>query len=215
MRMASLQANSESVSPRLKWSLTKEAFDRLLLALDGDSEEAGQKYNLLLRNLVRYFEGRGCQSAEDHADEAVNRIAKRLGEGEDVRDINGYAYGVARLLLLEIAKDRARQETAFKELSSSDSIEHPPASDEDERLECLNHCLAQLPDENRRLIIGYYDGDHRARILSRQRLADSLGIPNQALRSRAVRLREKLETCLSACAKKKQEKTTQTRKSSH
>src|ERR1041384_5859496 len=102
MRMASLQVNSESMSQRQKWSLTKEAFDRLLLVLDGDSEAAGQKYNLLRRNLVRYFEGRGCQFAEDHADEAVNRVAKRLGEGEDIRDINGYAYGVARLLLLEI-----------------------------------------------------------------------------------------------------------------
>jgi len=204
--MASLQVNSESMSQRQKWSLTKEAFDRLLLVLDGDSEAAGQKYNLLRRNLVRYFEGRGCQFAEDHADEAVNRVAKRLGEGEEIRDINGYAYGVARLLLLEIAKERAREETALKELSSSDSTEAPAAVDEDERLDCLKHCLEQLPSGNRRLIIGYYEGDHRARILSRQWLADSLGIPNQALRSRAVRLREKLESCLSACAKKKQEK---------
>jgi RNA polymerase sigma factor (sigma-70 family) len=198
--------HSDPPSPRQRWTLTKDAFDRLLAAFDSDLEEAGNKYLLMRRNLVRYFEGRGFPFAEDHADEAVNRVAKRLCEGEDVRNLNSYAYGVARLLLLEIVKERAKEDNALKELPSLRLIENDPtAIDEDQqRLECLTHCLEQLPADGRQLIVAYYEGDSRSRIVNRRRLTESLGIPNQALRSRAVRLREKLEGCLSICSKKEQ-----------
>lgn len=200
--MARPEVHSDPPPPRRKWTLTKEAFDRLLAVFDSDPEEAGQKYLLMRRNLVRYFEGRGLPFAEDHADEAVNRVAKRLGEGEEVRDLNGYAYGVARLLLMEILKERARQELALKELPLTPIDNDPVSIDEDrQRLECLTHCLEQLPPDSRSLIVAYYEGDSRARIVNRRRLTESLGIPNQALRSRAVRLREKLETCVSICSK--------------
>jgi DNA-directed RNA polymerase specialized sigma24 family protein len=157
------------------------------------------------RNLVRFFEGRGCPEACDHADEVLNRVAKRLSEGETIRDLNAYCYGIARLVLLEIYKERERAERAFKELPSLRLVEaNAEAVDEERRrLDCLNQCLQKLPRDGRQLILGYYEGDHRSRIENRKRLGEKLGIPNQALRSRAVRLREKLEACLSGCLKKK------------
>jgi hypothetical protein len=50
----------------------------------------------------------------------------------------------------------------------------------------------------------YYAGEKRARIERRQRLAAQLGIEINALRNRALRLREKLETCVENCLRRPQ-----------
>ncbi len=207
--MGEVQEFSDSGPRRQKWVLTKEALDALLGSLDPNPDLAGEKYLLIRRNLVRFFEGRRCQFAEDHADEAINRVAKRLAEGEEIRDFNGYSYGVARLLLLEILKDRAREERALKELPALRLVHGDPADDdrEQDRLECLTRCLEGLPAEGRKLIVRYYQGDKQARIENRKKLGAEMRIPNQALRSRAVRLREKLEGCLSTCMVKKSSAT--------
>ena len=183
--MAEAQKPSDDGTPRQRWALTREAFDRFLVSLDTDREAASEKYLLLRRNLVRYFEGRNCQFAEDHADEVLNRLARKLDDGEDIRDINGYAYGIAHLLLLEIYKEREREEKALKDLPSLRLVEEDLAEVE-ERLACLNHCLDKLPPASRQLILGYYQGDKQSRIENRKQLGKTMGIPNQALRSRAT-----------------------------
>src|SRR6266550_6910983 len=87
--------------PRPKWTLTQEAFDRLLASMGGDRESAGEQYLETRSKLVRFFEWRGTSFPEDHADETINRVAKRLSEGEHIRELPKYFFGVARLVLLE------------------------------------------------------------------------------------------------------------------
>ncbi|HKY43403.1 MAG TPA: CHAT domain-containing protein [Pyrinomonadaceae bacterium] len=83
-----------------KWTLTQEAFDKLLVALGGGDREGGSERYLEIRsNLTRFFEWRGCSFPEDHADETINRIAKKVAEGEEILNPSAYAMGVARLLL--------------------------------------------------------------------------------------------------------------------
>jgi RNA polymerase sigma factor (sigma-70 family) len=67
------------------------------------------------------------------------------------------------------------------------------------QLECLQKCLTALPPEQRKLITHYYRGDKDTKIKGRRELADELGIPLNALRIRASRLRGKLEVCLRKC----------------
>ena len=62
---------------RQKWTLTQDAFDRLLVALGGDRDSGSEKYLELRTNLTRFFEWRGCSFPEDHADETFNRIARK------------------------------------------------------------------------------------------------------------------------------------------
>ena len=189
---------------RMKWTLTPEAFDRLLLAFDNDRETAGEKYLSLRRNLVRFFEGRGCQMAEDYADESINRIAKRIYEGEEVQEINHYCYGVARFVWLEALKEKDKEEKFVNELPTLQIVNPNYEDDENTtKLDCLQNCLQKLPIESRELITKYYQGEKREKIETRQKLAEGLGIPMQALRSRAIRLREKLETCTVSCLRKK------------
>lgn len=203
-RRMALVLMSETAT-RTKWKLTKEAFDKLLVCLDEDREAAGEKFLLIRRNLVRFFEGRGCFKAEEYADETINRAAKRLFEGEVIQDVNNYCFGAAKFVLLEGFKEQEKEKEFLNELPEEEAAK-PSFDEEDERearLECLNGCLQTLPQEGRDLITQYYKGERRDKIENRQRIADSLGIPLQALRSRAVRLRDKLEACLTGCFRKK------------
>src|SRR5881392_2187662 len=116
---SSSQRLSVSATARVKWTLTQEAFDKLLHALDGDRERAGNIYQETRSNLIRFFEWRGCPFPEDHADETINRVAKRILEGEKILNPAGYYLGVARMLLLEINKESVKQQQALRELPSS------------------------------------------------------------------------------------------------
>lgn len=188
------------VSLKKNWVLTQEAFDRLLVSLDADRERAGQKYERMRLKLVKYFEWRGIASPDGEVDETINRVARRIQEGAEIQNLNAYFYGVARIVFTELLKVRTRER---QELDPSDAVELPAAyddTDEDERRTCLDRCLRRLSDENRGLIMEYYQDDEKGRkIEGRKRLAARLGIPLNALRIRAHRIRNGLEACVRAC----------------
>ncbi len=184
---------------RQKWTLTQEAFDRLLVALGGDRDSAAQKYLEIRTNLMRFFEWRGCSFPEDHADETINRIAKRVAEGEEILNYSGYAMGVARLLLLEINKGRQREQQALAEIGTSSEVYDEEPDDSETRLVCLRSCLQTLSADNRELILEYYQGEKGEKIQNRKKLMDRFGIPVNTLRMRALRLRERLQSCVETC----------------
>ena len=183
------------------WQLTQTGFDRLLASLDADRETAGEKYLLLRRNLVRFFEVRGFSAAETAADEIINRLSKKLDFGDQIENINTYAIGIARMLALELSKSPLQKTTNdLPEISIQPFDEEKEQNNE--KLKCLDECLNELSDDNRGIIVGYYKGEKREKIENRKRLAENWKIPNNALRSRAVRLRAKLESCITNCLRK-------------
>jgi len=184
--------------PRQKWTLNQEAFDKLLVAFDEDRDTAGRKYLEIRNKLTRFFEWRGCSFPEDHADETINRMAKRVVEGEQILNHSGYAMGVARLLLLEINKGRQREQSALAEISTAPEA-YVPEDDGERRLTCLRSCLQTLSPDNRELILQYYQGEKGEKIGNRKKLLERLGIPVNTLRMRALRLREKLQSCVEEC----------------
>ena len=184
---------------RQKWSLDQEAFDKLLLALGGDDRDGGgRKYLEIRANLIRFFEWRGCPFPDDHADETINRMAKRVAEGEAVLNPSGYAMGVARLLVLEIIKGRQREQAALNEITTNTEA-YAEENDGDDRIDCLRQCLDTLSTENRQLILEYYQGEKGDKIRNRKKLIERLGIPVNTLRMRALRLRERLQLCVEDC----------------
>lgn len=190
--------DGRDVAARQKWTLTQEAFDTLLVALGGDRDSAAQKYLEIRSNLVRFFEWRGSSFPEDHADETINRIAKRVAEGEEILNYSGYAVGVARLLLLEINKGRQREQLALAEIGQASEV-YEEKDDGEHRLVCLRSCLETLTTDNRALILQYYQGEKGEKIQNRKKLMDQFGIPVNTLRMRALRLREKLQSCVEDC----------------
>ena len=185
--------------------LTADTLVRLLNYLDPDPDQAGEKYEDLRRTLIRFFEWRGAPFPEEHADEALNRIARKLGEGVEVKNIGAYCHEVARLIFLETTK------SADSRKESLESIRSEPAaadiSDEDVvkelRLNCLDDCLRTLPREGAELILEYYRDEKRGKIDNRKALAERFGLRRDALANRAQRLRDKLQDCVSNCVRRK------------
>src|SRR5215468_3217168 len=98
--------------------LTAQAFIKLLARLGDDEEQAAKKYEDLRHTLIRSFEWRGAPFPEEHADETLNRLARKLDEGVEIRSLDDYAYTVARLVWLETLKG------ADKRRAPLDEIEH-------------------------------------------------------------------------------------------
>jgi DNA-directed RNA polymerase specialized sigma24 family protein len=192
------------VARKKDWALTSEAFERLLASLDANREHAGQKYETLRRKLIEFFEARGSRSPTDHADEAINRVARRVEEGESVQDLNRYSYGVARLLFMETLRARETEPIAV------DLAQVPPIlangeererrrEEQERRLECLEVCLSKLAAANRACIIEYYREERGVKIEHRKRQAEKLNMSLNALRLRASRLRAELGDCINSC----------------
>lgn len=181
--------------------MTPESFNTLLEQLDPDRQRAGERYEEIRRKLIRLFEWRGCAVPEDLADETISRVARRMGEGVELRSNDPYGYfcGVAHLIYKEVLRRAAREHRALE------SGEWPPANIEEEdetpdrRLECLRRCLSRLPADQRDIVLRYHQGENNIR--NRQTLAVEMGIPINALRIRVHRVRRKLEDCVHECLK--------------
>ncbi len=184
---------------RHKWSLTQEAFDGLMASIGPDRDTAADRYLEIRRNLVRLFEWRGCSTPDEYADETINRCARKIGEGEQIRDLASYSIGVARMLIREMGRTSAREARSLAEVPEPWVPPVEPGGDQEARAECLRGCLAQLSGGNRDLILSYYQGEKSEKIKNRKGLMQSLGIGESTLRMRALRVRESLQLCAENC----------------
>jgi len=175
-------------------SLTQAELDELLTWLDPDREKAGEKYETIRTRLIKMFACRGYAEAEDLADETINRVAAKLYKV--VNDYQGdpalFFYGVAKMIRHEY--DRK----SVKPVSLPSTTQALPDDVEDE-YECLEKCMQALPPKQRNLVLQYYQEDKRAKIDTRKRLAQQLGITVNALSIRAHRIRLSLQQCVEAC----------------
>ena len=148
---------------------------------------------------MRFFEWRAVGAAEEYADETINRVARRIDEGQNIDKLMAYIFGVARVILKEATKDRERAPIALDDAPEATRQKAPEPVDPDARQICLDQCLDELGVESRDLILSYYEGQGRAKIDNRQILADKLQIPLNALRIRVHRIKRTLENCLAEC----------------
>jgi DNA-directed RNA polymerase specialized sigma24 family protein len=172
---------------------TEEGFAKFLACLDPDPARAGEKYEELREALVKFLDWRGALFPEELVDEAFNRVTRELEEGETIRDVPTYCHGVARMVFLQSLQHPGNKRVELQELSFI-ATQEPDLTDV--RREYLNHCLRKLSAENRELIIEYYRKEGRQKNDHRVAIAERLGIPMNALRSRAQRIRDKLERCV-------------------
>jgi DNA-directed RNA polymerase specialized sigma24 family protein len=193
-----------------QWSLSKDAFDGLLARLSDNPNDAGRIYESIRAALITFFECRGSPCAADHADETINRVARRLAQGATIHTANpaSYFYGVARNVLKEHWDTPACVTTTLDAAPASaltiadgetlDARERERISHE-KQLTCLERCLNVLSAGDRSLVFDYYRGDGGAKIRNRRALADRLSLGPTALRLRALRIRQKLERCVVRC----------------
>ncbi|HEV7766643.1 MAG TPA: hypothetical protein VGQ76_16700 [Thermoanaerobaculia bacterium] len=174
-----------------EWVLTQPALARLLRWLDTDAADAARKYEETRQALIRYFECRGCHTPEDHADQTIDRVAKRIDEGVElwIEEPARYFYGVAKHVLQEY--QRRQSDSWSRALYATDAPETLQR-----RFDSMGRCLEALPPEARDLLVEYCSAEKRGREQARQALAERLGITINTLRLRVHRLREHLTRCV-------------------
>jgi DNA-directed RNA polymerase specialized sigma24 family protein len=196
--------------------ITQESFDRLLAELHPDSERAGEQYEKIRRKLVKMFQWRGCALAEECADETFNRVAQKICEGTTLWTGDPYSYfhGVALNVLREYWRSPEQMAETLEEIAPSHALSADPEElmlremgyrEKERILECLNQCLQKLPPESFHLITRYHQGEEapdksdKMDKVRRNELANALGIPLNALRIRAFRIRGEIQACVENC----------------
>ena len=186
--------------------LAEQTFRRLLAWLDQGVNTNGQSYLAIRERLLGYFDRKNCLTADQLADETLNRVARRLDEegGNIETEIPlKYCYIVARFVFMEYLRTNEKEIAA---LAAIDRQGHPISPEDRDRkekmLECLDRCSAKLEASQRKLIFGYYSGEQRVKIENRRSLAQTLEITVNALSIRACRIRDRLENCVKECARR-------------
>ena len=181
-------------------TITAGRFARLLARLDPDRDRAAAEYERLRRTLVKFFDWRGHPVPDECADETLDRLARKLTD-TTVGDVDRYAYGIARLVLLEQQRLPAFDSIGLDfEYGAAAPAAMPGEASADEQMRgCFERCLERLPRQDRELAVGYYEGERGVRIANRQRLAAAFQLSDNALRSRVQRLRDQLERCVQTC----------------
>jgi DNA-directed RNA polymerase specialized sigma24 family protein len=121
------------------WCLTEDAFAQLLSRLDPDPARAGEAYETLRESLVKFLDWRGAHAPEELVDEAFNRVARKLAEGEAIQDVPAYCHGVARLVFLQSLERPEQRHVALEEALPL-AAPTPEAETTDLRRECLTRC---------------------------------------------------------------------------
>jgi DNA-directed RNA polymerase specialized sigma24 family protein len=182
-------------------ALTAPMLAGLLARLHADPGQAGLEYEHLRRSLIRFFDWRGEASAQECADECLDRLARRLADEAAILDVRRYALGIARLVLLERRRHRVTvslsqlPEPRLPATATSESADEDASALHD----CFDRCLSELAADSQALLVRYYEGERDRKIANRRELAMSMGLSDNALRSRVQRLRDRLEACVQSC----------------
>ncbi len=182
------------------WELNPQSFEKMLDWLDKDRDIAGQKYEAIRLRLIKVLNYRGCLDGESLADEAIDRVTRKIDKLAETYegDPAYYFLNVANKIYLENRRKPASVELPanLAELPDTSSITEEDFQPE---YECLKKCLGNLPDSKRGFILDYYQENKKQKIAGLQQIADSEGIELTSLHMRAFRLRESLQKCVLKC----------------
>lgn len=186
-----------------KWRLNSKAFDTFLALFDSNRDAAGERYNELREDLIRYFEWRQAARPEDLADKTIDRVCQKVEHGEQVEDIRKYAFGVARFVRKESFKAPLEEELPAEGNKELTAIDKREVNEKEAAHECLGKCLLKLPADKRDLILRYYENGGMAKIDDRKKMAAELKVTPENLRQLAARIRKNdLGPCVQACLEK-------------
>jgi len=186
----------EELTPARDWTLTATAFEMLLEQLDDNRDRAAHKYVSLYTKLTRYFDWRGCDMPDWHADETMARVARKIEQGANITNFQGFMFGVARKVVLEAAKQREKEQAILKYLCYVASLEDflDKLLDQDDLHSRLEAGLLQLTPKNRELLLEYFASSDEKNMEVRRKLAQREGISLNGLRVKVHRLKLTLET---------------------
>ena len=181
--------------------LSRDDFDTLLGWLAPDRDAAAEVFVSIREGLVRYFQAKGCSEPESLSDESLNRVAKKLGEnsGSGVENPIRYVFGFAKNVFFEYIKQLRSAPIQLKvdRFAIQDLV--TVDREAEQRLTCLDRCLADLSDDESSLILAYFGYDAKSRTGDRRDLAQQLNISAGNLHIRVFRIKAQLRDCIDGC----------------
>lgn len=167
--------------------IDQAAFDRMLLWLNPDREEAARKYEVIRRRLIEIFASRHFPDAERLADDTIDRVILKVPQVADgwVGPPVYYFLAVAKKIVLEASKP-----TRFAVPPPLPDLEELEREDQ-----CLERCLALLAQADRTLVLEYVSGNKRLR----HELTLRLDITPNALRIRVFQIKKTVRPCIKDC----------------
>jgi DNA-directed RNA polymerase specialized sigma24 family protein len=179
--------------------LTQDSLDELLAWLDPDRTIAGTRYEEIRTELIAFFRSRHRHDGEELADDTIGRVAARAAKIRPtyVGDPKRYFFGTANHVLIEAQ----RRNKLVGEFPDENLLVAPSATEFEPEYDCLEICLRRLPEEDRKLILQFYEGSKGTKIQNHKLMAKQFNTPIGNLRLRAFRIRRDLKKCISACLK--------------
>src|SRR5262249_36856982 len=142
---------------------------------------------------------RGCPAPNEHADETISRCARKIAEGDEIRDVATFCIGIGRMLVRELNRAPGSKIIPLEKAPEPRTLPAQPEYESERRTQCFERCLETIPAMDRDLILRYYQGEKGEKIQQRKALARLYGIPANTLRMRALRVRERLQSCVENC----------------
>lgn len=183
-----------------KFEMTRENFDKLLHWLDKDREVAAQKYSSIHRRLETFFLAKKISSASELADKTIDRVVQKVDFLIENYQDNPkfYFFSVAKNIYLEYLK-------IPKSFDLNQDLIQPTAENDEfeDYYECFDLCMTTLSEENRDLVINYFQEDKQSKIDHHKELMKKLGISAELLRTKIFRIKSSLRKCIKSCLEKK------------
>lgn len=178
--------------------VTQEKFATFLAWLGPEAESAGEEYERLRSRLRLYFSQRRCRFPEELADETINRVILKLGE-ERIGNLMAYCYGVAKNVYRESLRRERRHAELDEATLDEAALAAPAPAEPGLPHECLDRCLAELPNESRDLLLEYFSAEKIEKIELHLRMAERLKVTREAFRMRIYRVKHELTACVREC----------------
>lgn len=172
-------------------------WDALMAALGSDEAAQGAAYARLYERLCSFFTWKGSPVPEELADRTLNRMGRKLAEGETLEQTpEKYALGVARFIHLETVKKEVREKEQAAAQPERPEPEETEAAEHEAQLQALEHCLEKLGDDAPLVRRYYAHVKGQKKIDERKALAADVGLSMNALRIKTLRLRKALADCV-------------------
>lgn len=156
---------------------------------------AGLDYKTIHRVVTLLFVSRECGAdSEWLADVTLERVAKKIHNGEEVRSFVAYSKKFAELIWLEYCRDREKLREAMRDWARQVPKYYEFEERTDLRRKCQETCLNRMQKDERQLLGKYY-----LQPADRQVLAKELGLEIATLRTIIHRIKLRLRKCVEVC----------------
>lgn len=195
--------------------MLQNKYNLFLKWLSPEEDLSKKEFEKIWNALTRYFEARGFNNSQDLADETILRLVGKLSASQKTdSEFSEYSFGYIIGFARNIAREHLKKENIKnkREISLEDLPEFlTPTTYQEQplklhilaQLNCMEHCLKQLPEKDKKLIVEYHLPEDIPLKVLRKKLSEKYNTSDSDLRVRIYRIRGKLRNCLENCLETK------------